>query len=164
MQRAKLHEALNIGQEAIQDAHLPYRVIETEWVQIDRALRFYIEKVSESIEKIGVGMEDCAAVSKVLSEIAQLDELVNGEYNLEVSSPGVERPVRLLRDFQALVGQTLKVRVSGVIDGKRQETGELLSMGGEDFAIKTLKGPWPFKIENVLKANLVYDWSREKPE
>ena len=169
MQRAKLQEALEIGQAAIESADLPFRVIETEWVQVDRALRFYIDRTVHNNEQsgpesdsAGIQMEDCARVSKIVSEIASLDDLVNGEYNLEVSSPGIERPVRLRQDFDDRIGQVLKVRISGVVEGKRQETGELILLPSGDFAIKTLTGPWPFKLENVLRAHLVYDWSQEK--
>jgi ribosome maturation factor RimP len=70
--------------------------------------------------------------------------------------------VRLRQDFDDRIGQVLKVRISGVVEGKRQETGELILLPSGDFAIKTLTGPWPFKLENVLKAHLVYDWSQEK--
>ncbi|MEI8026167.1 MAG: hypothetical protein WCI18_07445 [Pseudomonadota bacterium] len=158
MHRTRLNEALELIQNMLGHAHLPYRVIETEWVQMDRALRVYID----SLDPLqGVNMDDCAAVSKLVSDIIELDSLVSGDYNLEVSSPGIERPVRLKDDFLAHVGKTLKVRVSKIIDGKRQETGELLLLGDGGFAVKTLSGFWPFSVDSVHSARLVYDWTRE---
>lgn len=158
MHRTRLNEALELIQNVLSHAQLPYRVIETEWIQIDRALRVYID----SLEPLqGVNMEDCAAVSKLVSDIIELDSLVSGDYNLEVSSPGIERPVRLKDDFLAHVGKTLKVRVSKIIDGKRQETGELMLLGDGGFAIKTLSGLWPFSVDSVHSARLVYDWTME---
>ena len=158
MHRTRLNEALELIQNVLSHAQLPYRVIETEWIQIDRALRVYID----SLEPLqGVNMDDCAAVSKLVSDIIELDSLVSGDYNLEVSSPGIERPVRLKDDFLAHVGKTLKVRVSKIIDGKRQETGELMLLGDGGFAIKTLSGLWPFSVDSVHSARLVYDWTME---
>ena len=156
--RTRLNEAMQLIQKVLSDSHLPYRVIETEWIQMDRALRIYIDALYP-LE--GVQMDDCAAVSKVISEIGELDSLVSGDYNLEVSSPGIERPVRLVDDFKSHVGKTLKVRVSKVVDGKRQETGELMVLADGGFAVKTLSGFWPFSLDSVHSARLVYDWTEE---
>ena len=158
MHRTRLNEALELIQNRLNHAQLPYRVIETEWVQIDRALRVYIDSL-DSLQ--GVNMDDCAAVSKLVNDIGELDSLVTGDYNLEVSSPGVERPVRLRYDFLAHVGKTLKVRVSKIVDGKRQETGELMLLDDGGFAVKTLSGSWPFSVDSVHSARLVYDWTTE---
>lgn len=158
MHRTRLNEAMEIIQKVLNTSALPYRVLETEWVPLDRALRVYIDSLEASR---GVQMEDCARVSKVVSDIDELDSLVTGDYNLEVSSPGVERPVRLAQDFLAHVGKTLKVRVSKVVDGKRQETGELMVLGDGGFAVKTLSGPWPFTVDSVHSARLIYDWSKD---
>ncbi len=159
MHRSRLNEALELIQNVLSHAQLPYRVIETEWIQMDRALRVYID----SLEPLkGVNMDDCAAVSKLVSDIVELDALVSGDYNLEVSSPGVERPVRLKDDFLAHVGKTLKVRASKVVDGKRQETGELMLLGDGGFAVKTLSGFWPFSVDSVHSARLVYDWTKDE--
>lgn len=158
MHRTRLNEAMDMIQKVLNESDLPYRVLETEWVPLDRALRVYIDAVEA---EHGVQMDDCARVSKVISDIDELDSLVSGDYNLEVSSPGVERPVRLTQDFLAHVGKTLKVRVSKVVDGKRQETGELMVLEDGGFAVKTLSGPWPFTVDSVHSARLIYDWSKE---
>ena len=159
MHRMKLNEALSIAQKYLDSSNQPYRVVETEWIQIDRALRFYIDFREKDK---GVGMEDCAAVSKILNEVPEFDLLVSGEYNLEVSSPGIERPLRLYDDFMAACGHNVKIRVSGLIEGKRGETGELVFLENESFAIKTLSGLWAFKLDSIHTAKLIYDWEKEQ--
>ena len=103
-----------------------------------------------------------AVHSKALNEREEVDELVKGAYNLEVSSPGVERPVRLASDFKALVGETIEVRVRDVIDGKRKAVGELTLIENSDdnFGIIDNGETWVFALSNLLKAHVVYDWSK----
>lgn len=159
MHRTKLNEALSLAQKYLDSSSDLYRVVETEWVQIDRALRFYIDFKDSSKS---FGMEDCVKISKILNEVPEFDLLVQGEYNLEVSSPGIERPLRLHEDFLAACGKIVKVRVSGMIDGKRGETGELVFLKDDLFAIKTLAGLWSFKLESLHSGKLVYEWDIEQ--
>ncbi len=95
-----------------------------------QVLRIYIDKVN------GVDVEDCAEVSRRLSDAMDLDEtLVSGAYTLEVSSPGIDRPLKSTRDFERNINRVLRIsRTSG-----KPLTGTLVAVEDEDL-ILSVKG------------------------
>jgi ribosome maturation factor RimP len=78
-----------------------------------RVLRLYLDKAVAG----GVGLEDCALVARALNEVLDANEelIPGGQYNLEVSSPGVERPLRLKWHFQAAVGQKIWLKLAQTV-------------------------------------------------
>ena len=85
-----------------------------------RKLRLYIDKPG------GVGLDDCIRVTRSLSDLLDVElEEDYGPYNLEVSSPGVDRPLVKPADFQRFQGKTAKIRTSRAIDGQKNFTGTL---------------------------------------
>lgn len=115
--------------------------------QSGRVLRVYIDK-----EETGVGIEDCSLVSKGLSEfLEQNEELIPGaEYELEVSSPGLDRQLKKLEHFQKVIGQKIFVQL-------KQSLG---SLGAQEKALQLTK-----KFEENLKAiedsTLVFSFKKE---
>ena len=97
MNRIQRNEILEIVESII--TPMGYECIEVEWVQSEKILRVYID--SES----GVDMDDCLEVTRAMNEIESIDEKVPGEYRLEISSPGVDRPLRLFEHFEKCIGE-----------------------------------------------------------
>jgi ribosome maturation factor RimP len=162
MHRNKLNEIIGLVTSILQEKGLGYRCIEAEWNQHDRILRLFIDRpIGEELPKIV--MDDCVAATKALNQVEQIDELVNGAFNMEISSPGVERPIRLVEDFKALVGEQVEVRVNEPVEGKRKVEGELIVCDSSQgkFGVN-INGDetWEFGIENLLKAHVIYDWSK----
>ena len=89
MNRLQRNEILEIVDSVIHP--MGYTCLEVEWVRLRKILRVYID--SEN----GVDMDDCLEVTRSLNEVESIDEKVPGLYRLEISSPGVDRPLRLLR-------------------------------------------------------------------
>lgn len=140
---------------------LGFYCIEAEWNQHDRILRVFVDSTTGS--EAGVQMDDCVKVTKCLNQSSEVDDLVKGAYNLEVSSPGVERPIRLLKDFVKLTGSQVEVRLKDPVDGKRKLVGEL-SVSNDGCKLAVIDGSdsevVEFELGNLLKANILYDWSK----
>jgi ribosome maturation factor RimP len=144
-----------------------------ELVELERAgsrarpiLRVYIDRPDSRPGEPAVSIEDCTRVSRALEpwldERADLSE----RYVLEVSSPGVERPLLAARDWRRFAGQRVAVRGSGPLAGgaKRLE-GELLGVEGADGAERVrlrLEAGEEVEIPlaDVERGNLVFRWDR----
>jgi ribosome maturation factor RimP len=137
---------------------LGYELVEFETSPRARLLRVFIDRPENSqTEKSGIGVEDCAAVSNQLSRVFMVE---NVDYDrLEVSSPGLDRPLVKPADYRRFTGQDvqLKLRVplgnqrnfSGVLDGLREEGGV------EMVCLRTNDTVQQFALENIDRARLV---------
>ena len=113
-------------------------------------LRVYIDREQ------GVSVDDCAAISHQVSGILDVEEPIKQAYDLEISSPGIDRPLFKLADFERFAGQTAKIKLAAGIDGRRNFKGQLagvvdssrvrIRVDGEDFDL-------PFA--DIARANLV---------
>ena len=130
-----------------------YELLGIEYVASGRhsILRVYID-----CEK-GIGVDDCETVSRQVSAIMDVEDLINGQYNLEVSSPGIERPLFVIAHYQRFLGHDVCLRTYRPIDGKRKFTGSIGSVGETSNTIElvTELGSVTLDIELIEKANLV---------
>ncbi|HEX9061972.1 MAG TPA: ribosome maturation factor RimP [Clostridia bacterium] len=97
-------------------------------------LRIYIDKPN------GITIDDCQIVSEELGEKLDKVDPIEQSYFLEVSSPGLERPLKKERDFEKYKGETVEVKLFEAIDGKKIFEGELLGLIDNNISIKPLKG------------------------
>ncbi len=95
-----------------------------------QTLRVYIDKAD------GIVHEDCALVSRQLSAVLDVEEQVASAYQLEVSSPGVDRPLFTVGHFAAAVGQTVRIRLLGGLGGRRNFKGELMESGDSSVTVE----------------------------
>ena len=93
-------------------------------------VRLYIDRDE------GIGIEDCELVSRQVSDLLDVEELIAGEYTLEVSSPGLDRPLFTREHFQAHVGEAVKVRLRTLVEGRRRLAGTLVGAGEESVTIQ----------------------------
>ncbi|HEY8426539.1 MAG TPA: ribosome maturation factor RimP [Limnochordales bacterium] len=118
-----------------------------------RVLRVYIDKPG------GVSVDDCQAVSEPLS--AALDRLdpIPGPYRLEVSSPGIERPLRKADDFRRFAGREAEIHTFGPVQGRRHWTGTLLGVEGDQVRMRLEDGSTvELPLEGISKARLRVRW------
>jgi ribosome maturation factor RimP len=113
-----------------------------------RIMRLYIDKPG------GVTLEDCAEVSRELSDLldVRLPEL--GPYHLEVSSPGPNRPLSRPADFDRFRGQRVKIRTRAPIDGRRNFSGTLDGMADGAVRVNMGRGTVAIALEAISKAHL----------
>lgn len=133
----------------------------TGWV-----VRLFIDKpvgndVGEGAEEVTVSHTDCERVSRDVSAALDVADLIPHAYELEVSSPGLDRPLRRLSDFARFAGQEAKIRMTEGVEGRRNFSGQL--GGTEDGLVKIeCDGrTYHLPIGDIAKANLVPDWTKE---
>mgnify|MGYP001131189724 CR=1 FL=1 len=81
-------------------------------------------------------IEDCEALNADLSPVLDLEDPIDREYHLEISSPGVDRPLVRARDFLAFAGHEAKVELADMIDGRKRFRGEIVGADDETFSIR----------------------------
>ena len=83
-----------------------------------------IDKLDDS----GVTIEDCVEANRLISAMLDVENFIEGTYNLEVSSPGASRPLSKIRDFERFCGKTAKMELLDIVNGKRKFSGEIISV------------------------------------
>lgn len=122
-------------------------------------LRVYIDSDK------GIDVEDCARVSEQVSAMLDVEDLISGQYNLEVSSPGLERPLFTLEHYRRFLGAMVKIKLSrGVMDAnnksRRAFQGSIKSVSEVDNSIElaTEIENFVLSFDNIDKANLVVEF------
>ncbi|ABC80874.1 ribosome maturation factor RimP [Anaeromyxobacter dehalogenans] len=137
-----------------------YELVEVEWARLAGrwTLRVFIDKAG------GVGIDDCQAVSKTVEPILDVADFIEPAYDLEVSSPGLDRPLRKPRDFDRYAGQRVHVKAYGPVAGtapgspaRKHWTGVL--KGFRDGAVELDVDGALHRVphDQIAKANLEYD-------
>ena len=105
----------------------------------------------------GVTIADCAAFSRRLSDCLEMNQTVPGRYDLEVSSPGVDRPLRTLDAMLRFAGQRASIALREPREGRRNFEGELLAPEDGRAGLRTEEGTYWFEWAEVKSARLVAD-------
>ncbi len=104
--------------------------------------------------KEGVSLDKCAEISRLISPILDIEEPINGNYNLEVSSPGIERKLKKTKHFISSIGEKVKVKNFSTETFK----GELLDANEEKIIIKTTEGEVTISQDEILSASTYFEW------
>jgi len=112
-------------------------------------LRIYIDKPE------GILVDDCSKVSGQLSAMLDVEDPIRGEYNLEVSSPGMDRPLFTAAHFEQFIGQKCVMRMKMPIDGQRKFTGQIKALANGSVELEMENKTVSLPIDMVDKANLV---------
>jgi ribosome maturation factor RimP len=141
-----LHELLEPGVRA-----LGFELILAEFVGEGHrhVLRVYIDGPD------GVTVDDCAAVSHQLSAVLDVEEPFRGEYDLEVSSPGADRPLVTREHFARVIGRRVKVRLKQPRDGRRNFKGPLREVADDRIVIELDGELTELPMESIERARLV---------
>jgi ribosome maturation factor RimP len=104
-----------------------------------------------------VSLDDCSGFSRVVSTALDVEDPVQGAYDLEVSSPGLDRPLRKAEHFQKYAGQRVKVKTFGPIDtagARKSFTGKLLGLSGDQVRIDVDGTVFDVPLSQISKANI----------
>ncbi len=112
-------------------------------------LRIYIDKDD------GVTLEDCERVSRQVSSVLDVEDLIKGEYTLEVSSPGMDRPLFSLAQFEQSIGERVQIKLRMPFDGRRKFTGVLIAVENEEVILQVDNDEFVLPIETIEKANII---------
>lgn len=124
-------------------------------------LRLYIDRpgADASAEGQGVGIDDCEAVSREVSAQLDVEDPISGNYTLEVSSPGVDRPLFTPAHFARFLGEQAKVGLKLPQDGRRRLTGRIAEVAGDTVTFEVDGQPFAVAAGNIDRARLVPDWA-----
>lgn len=124
-------------------------------------VRVYVERLGEIDEGEGVTVDECAEVSRYLEAYLDADERVPEDYVLEVSSPGLERPLKKPRHFEGAVGERVELVTRKQVAGRNKFVARLLSFEDEvlELDVEELDEPAELDWEDVAKARLKHDFS-----
>lgn len=117
----------------------------------NKIVEIFIERLDG--EKIEVG--DCQLVSRNISAILDVEDIISGKYFLEVSSAGLERPLVKLQDFEKYADSEVKIRLKAPHNGNLSFRGKLLGVVDEKIKLKSKNVEIGFDFENIKRANLV---------
>ena len=115
-----------------------------------KLLRIYIDKDNDL-----VGIEDCERVSRQASSILDVEDAINGEYILEVSSPGMDRPLYEIGQYKKYVGEDISLRLRFPYEGRRNFKGRLTGVDGDEIILVVTDHEYLFPVEGIEKANVV---------
>jgi len=147
---SKLEQDLTVMLEPAVEA-CGYELRGLEFVQAGRhsTLRVYIEHEN------GINVDDCAEVSRQVSAILDVEDPITNEYNLEVSSPGVDRPLFKQAHYEEAQGEEVRLRTKLPQDGRRNFKGDLVAVNGDMITLTVDGLEHHIMLSNVERANII---------
>lgn len=121
-------------------------------------LRLYIDVPQGEAGERQVGIEDCESVSREVSAQLDVADPISGNYTLEVSSPGVDRPLFGVAQFARFIGESAKVVLKLPQDGRRRLTGRIVAVENDTIHFDIDGNAFIAAADNIEKARLVPDW------
>jgi len=121
-------------------------------------VRLYIDVPQAEADARSVGIEDCETVSREVSAQLDVEDPIVGNYTLEVSSPGLDRPLFGAAQFARFVGESAKVTLKLPQDGRRRLQGRIARVDGSTIGFEVDGAEFAVDAANIDKARLVPDW------
>lgn len=130
---------------------LDYELVGVEFIRAGKhsTLRVYIDHAE------GISVDDCARVSHQVSAVLDVEDPINTEYNLEVSSPGLDRPLFNAAQYQQFQGELAQVTLSMPVQGKRKFTGVIRTVSENMVTFGVGEETLEVDVATIKKANLV---------
>ena len=114
-----------------------------------------LQIMAERRDRAGMTVDDCADISRAVSALLDVEDPLPGAYELEVSSPGIDRPLTRLDDYVRFAGFEAKVELSMPVDGRKRFRGRLKGVSGDRVVIETEDGEADLPFGAIQKAKLV---------
>ena len=133
---------------------MDYELVDIEYLS-ERGrwiLRIYVDTVG------GVTLDDCARVSREIGDLIDVKDIIAHEYVLEVSSPGLNRPLKRERDFLWARGKKVKIKMANPVEGRRNFVGYLKDLREGKLHLEVEKTLIFLSLKDVKKANLVFEF------
>ncbi len=113
-------------------------------------LRVYIDTLSGE----GITLDHCSKVSRELSQYLDVEDCIDHPYHLEVSSPGLDRPLRSVEDFARHKGKRCKIRLHNALNGEKVYIGKIKAVAGEEILLEVSQGELRLMWDMLSKARL----------
>jgi len=136
-----------LGEMGIELVDVEYLSEGGRWI-----LRVYVDRPG------GIALDDCVRVSREIEDVIEVRDVFHHAYVLEVSSPGLNRPLKKEKDFVRALGKNVRIQMAVPVNGRRNFKGRLESFEERVLCVATEAGRFSLPWEGVKKANLVYDF------
>jgi ribosome maturation factor RimP len=134
-------------------AGLGYRIVR---VRLSGNRRKRLQVMGERVSDGRMGIDDCTKLSRALAPVFDLeDPIPGGEYDLEVSSPGIDRPLMRIEDFERFIGFDAKCETAVPINNQRRWKGVIKAINGDEITLATDQGEAKLKFSSLSDARLV---------
>jgi ribosome maturation factor RimP len=163
--RKDVQQLWNLVEPHVKGAGLD--LVELEWTRDPSGwlMRVYMDRPgvdpSDPSTGVPVSFEDCERVSRDISAALDVADVISHTYRLEVSSPGIDRPLRRTQDFQRFTGQKVKVRTTDAVDGRKNFSGTIRDAHDGVVEIESDGRSFQVPLEVIARAHLVPDWDAE---
>ncbi|MBY6266154.1 ribosome maturation factor RimP [Azospirillum sp. 412522] len=124
-------------------------------VQISGGQRSVLQIMAERADGAPMTVEDCADISRSVSALLDVEDPIREAYTLEVSSPGIDRPLTRLKDFERFAGFEARLESRMAIDGRKRFKGMLKGVEDGLVCVDTEQGAARLEFDNILRAKLV---------
>lgn len=133
-----------------------YELIDAEFASDHgrNVLRLFIDTIPPGTPERGVSVDDCAVVSRVVGDLLEVEDAITGDYHLEISSPGLFRPLTKPEHFARAMGVRVKVKTFDKVHDRRVFVGELTNYGAESLTVNVDGRPLEVPLAQIAKANL----------
>jgi len=149
-----VHKLNELLQPLVEDLGYEFIGIEYNSNPKHSVLRLYIDQEN------GVAIEDCETVSRETAALLDVKDLIRSQYNLEVSSPGLDRPLFTLAHYREWAGHKAQINLFAPQDGRRKFSGPILSADEESVTINQDGSEVRLDFGNIAKAKLIPDYEK----
>jgi ribosome maturation factor RimP len=133
-------------------AGLGYRIVR---VRLSGNRRKRLQIMAERKSDGQMGIDDCGRLSRALSPVFDLEDPIQGEYDLEISSPGIDRPLMRIEDFERFIGFDAKCETAVPVNNQRRWKGIIQAVNGDEITLATEHGEAKLKFSALSDARLV---------
>jgi len=124
-------------------------------VQINGDKNKTLQIMAERIDKGEMTVEDCASISREISAILDVEDPISDAYALEVSSPGIDRPLVRLKDFERYAGFDARVDMNFLVEGRKKFKGKLLGIQDDKIEIRVKEETFELPFGEIRRAKLL---------
>ena len=114
-----------------------------------------LQVMAEPITNDKMTVDHCAMISRAISALLDVDDPIEGTYTLEISSPGLDRPLVRLRDFERFIGHEVRLETLENIDGRKKLRGQLVDVKNETIVVMANNKEWTIPYSSIRRAKLV---------
>lgn len=117
-------------------------------------LRLYIDQPA------GITVDDCERVSRQVGDVLEAEQAIRSEYTLEVSSPGIDRPLFTPEQHRRFLGEQIQLRLRNLVDGRRRVAGRLCEVAADGLVLEVDGARFEAPFDQIERSRLVPDWDR----
>ena len=138
---------------------LGFELVGVEFIRARQdVLRVYIDRGQ------GITVDDCKAVSHQVSGILDVEDPIRGQYALEVSSPGLDRPLYRMKDFERFAGHEIALQLTAAVNGRRKFQGTLMGLRDDQVVLQMGEEELVVALDEIDRARLVPDFDSHRAE